>query len=118
VLGRVLRDLRRDGRIDDLAELLATLAATSAKLVDVVCASDGSAKEYVQAAVVKAHTKVLVELAGRVGPPVADKDDPWENRRCVVPGLSRPAGERRGRGSGLGPGRGRGGEGFAVLAVG
>jgi hypothetical protein len=68
VLGRVVQDLRRNDRLDGFGEMLATLAATPARLVDDVCAPDSVAKEYAQAAVVKAHTKVVTELAARVPP--------------------------------------------------
>jgi hypothetical protein len=62
----MFRRLRRDGRLDDVGEVLATLAGTSAGLVDVVCAPDSTAAAYAQAGVLRAHAGVLAELAARV----------------------------------------------------
>jgi hypothetical protein len=78
VLGLVVRDLRRDDRLDGYGEMLATLAGSSARLVDEVCGPDSTAKEYAQAAVVKAHLRVVTELAAWVPPAKADGDDPWQ----------------------------------------
>ena len=77
ILDGTLRRLRRDGRLDELGEVFATVAATSAGLVDAVCAADSDVAVYARARVLQAHTAVLVQLADRVGPLRAD-DDPWE----------------------------------------
>jgi hypothetical protein len=40
ILDRTLRRLHRDGRLDDVSEVLATLAGTGAGLVDAACGPD------------------------------------------------------------------------------
>jgi hypothetical protein len=77
-LARTLRRLRSDGRLDDVGELLAVLATTSARQVDEACASDSAAPAYARAACLRVHVAVLSELAGRVAPAPTDASDPWE----------------------------------------
>jgi hypothetical protein len=77
ILDRTLRRLRKADRLDDVAELLATLARTSARLVDTVCAPDSESAAYAQAACLRVHSGVLVELAARIGPVAEDGEDPW-----------------------------------------
>jgi hypothetical protein len=69
--------MRREHRLDEMAEVLATLAATSARQVDAVCAPDSDVAIYARAACLRAHTATIVALAARVGT-VRDEDDPWE----------------------------------------
>ncbi len=78
ILDGTLRRLRRAGRLDDLAEMLAVLAGTSARLVDATCTPDSGAAAYAQAACLRVHTAVLSELSGRIAPVLIDEDDPWE----------------------------------------
>jgi hypothetical protein len=66
---RTLRRLRWAGRLDDLCEMLAVLAGTSARLVDAACA---------EAASLRVHAAVLSELSGRIAPVQTGEDDPWE----------------------------------------
>jgi hypothetical protein len=73
-LDRALRRLRRAGRLDEMSEVVATLAGTSARLVDLVTSDDpiNDTPIYARAAVVRAHAGVLVELrtlAPAVKPP-------------------------------------------------
>jgi hypothetical protein len=78
ILDRTLRRLRRAGRLDDVCEVLAVLAGTSARLVDGVCAPDSGTAAYAQAACLRVHAVVLSDLSGRVAPAVDEGDDPWE----------------------------------------
>jgi hypothetical protein len=79
ILDRTLRRLRRDGRLDDVAEILAVLAGTSARLVDAVCTPDSGTATYAQAACLRVHAAVLSDLSGRIAPVRATSaDDPWE----------------------------------------
>jgi hypothetical protein len=77
VLGRTLRRLRRDGRLDVVGEVLATLAGTSAELVDAVCADDSDVAVYARAACVRTHAALIAQLSAGIGPLRVD-DDPWE----------------------------------------
>ncbi len=78
ILERTLRRLRRDGRLDELAEMLAVLAGASARLVDATCTPDSGVAAYAQAASLRAHMAVLAELSGRIAPVSTDEEDPWE----------------------------------------
>jgi hypothetical protein len=76
-LDRTLRRLRRDGRLDDVDEALATLARTSARLVDTACADDSDVAVYARAACVRTHAALIAQLSAGIGPLRVD-DDPWE----------------------------------------
>jgi hypothetical protein len=78
VLDRTLRRLRRAGRLDDVCEMLAVLAGTSARLVDAVCSPDSETASYAQAACLRVHAALLSELSGRIAPVTRSEDDPWE----------------------------------------
>ncbi len=78
ILGKTLRRMRRDGRLDDVAEVLAVLAGTSARLVDDACAPGSPAPAYAQAQALRVHAAVVAELAGRVSPMSTGELDPFE----------------------------------------
>lgn len=72
-----MRRLRRAGRLDDMSELLAVLAGTSARLVDATCTPDSGLAACAQAASLRVHATLLAELSGRIAP-TRGPDDPWE----------------------------------------
>jgi hypothetical protein len=71
----VLRRLRREGRMDPMAEVVATLAGTSARLVDLVTSDDplNDTPVYARAACLRVHAGVLVELR-TLTPPIKPPD--------------------------------------------
>jgi hypothetical protein len=77
MLDRTLRRLRRDGRLDEVDEVLAALAGTSARLVDAVCTDDSDVAAYARAACVRTHAALIAQLSAGIGPLRVD-DDPWE----------------------------------------
>ena len=71
---RMARLLHRAERTDEVADALLTLLATSAELADLV-SSDDPANDtpiYARAKVLAGHATMLGQLAGLVGPVVAD----------------------------------------------
>jgi hypothetical protein len=78
ILDRTLRRLRRAGRLDDVCEILAVLAGTSARLVDAVCTPDSETATYAQAACLRVHAAVLSQLSDRLAPVRTGEADPWE----------------------------------------
>jgi hypothetical protein len=90
ILDRTLRRLRRAGRLDDVSEVLAVLAGTSARLVDDTCTPDSGTPGYAQAACLRVHVAVLSALSGRIAP-LRPEDDPWERIARQLEGTIPPA---------------------------
>jgi hypothetical protein len=62
--------------MDPKGELLATLAAHSARLIDEVCSPDSAAPGYARAACIRAHSSVLAQLLAQHSVTPAN---PWDD---------------------------------------
>jgi hypothetical protein len=77
--------------MDDVCEILAVLAGTSARQFDAVCTPDSGTATYAQAACLRVHAAVLSELSGRIAPVTASSEDPWERIARELEATSAPA---------------------------
>jgi hypothetical protein len=68
-IGRALRSLREDGRLDDLDEALAVLAVCSAVLVDEALGPRSDMAGYARAKVLQVHAGLLRQLRERLPEP-------------------------------------------------
>jgi hypothetical protein len=68
-IGRALRSLREDGRLDELDEALGVLAVCSAVLVDEALGPHSDMAGYARAKVLQVHAGLLRQLRERVPEP-------------------------------------------------
>jgi hypothetical protein len=87
VLRRSLRKLRSEDRLDEIADILATLLETSAKLVDEATGPSSDVAGYARARILQAHGQLLGQLRELVAP--GDGRSPVDEflRSLTVPGF-------------------------------
>ena len=76
--------LRREDRIDEIGEVLAAVAATSAAAVDAACAPGSGVPAYAQGRVVGPYLRAVEGLAQHVRPDPTDKWDTFERGMAAM----------------------------------
>jgi hypothetical protein len=96
VLRRSLRKLRREDRLDELGDILATLLETSTKLVDAATGQSSDVAGYARARILQAHGKLLGQFQELLAPVAQSAIDEFL-RSLTVPILGTPDGRDTGR---------------------